>query len=797
MEFIARFCSADLRRQPLSQHIKNVAKQCRQRGQIIGCPSLCGLAGWLHDAGKYTDTFQGYLHCQWERAKKGQFFEPPSAPPPEHSRTGAAYLYERFHEDEEFHPYAPLASELLAMILCYHHDGMRDFITPDYRLPLLEQLKEPYDKTEQQQVWDRFFTFVTPEVRVEEEFYRACKELKAFCRNTAPDEEKAFEMQMLLKNVYSILLDADRKDAYSFTTNELPDPPPEPPWAEWLQRLEQELDNLLQKEISHPFEETICRLRQEISDACAQFAQRETGIYTLTIPPGSGKTLASLRFALEHARLQRKERILFVLPCQSILEQTAEVIRNILQCGNSALEYHTNVFRDMAAEKYSLLTQRWDSPIVLTTLKQFLNTFYAAGTQSLRRLHHLTNAVVLIDNLSSIPVKYSKLFTGAVQYLYHRGNSTVVLGSAVPPDPAIAGWRPFLSPEPEMIPDVNRYFQEFRRVRVVDCRQKGEGCRELVDFVQQLIPQKRSILIVLNTKDRARHVFEYLRSRIAERYPLRLRFLSSDLCPAHRLQILRKLKEELEQEAPVICVSTPLIETGANCSFDCVIRQLTGLHAIVQSFGLQNRHGRNSPDDSLAYIIRLQEEHPNTSQDIHRGEEQAALLLDRYQKNPGEFQENLLSPPAIRLYDQYLYQDTGLQNSMSYPLEQGDGLPDSIYAMLTQNQMKNGYGTRHGSCPLLFSYLLGTAASEFQAEDDRAAVIVPYGASLEWFKQYRKEASLEKKQLCLQHLQQFVVSVHAVQLENLEVQELEGLLLLKEGYYDNVLGMIEENQKIG
>ena len=183
-------------------------------------------------------------------------------------------------------------------------------------------------------------------------------------------------------------------------------------------------------------------IRQKISDECFEAGRKESGIYTLTVPTGGGKTLSSMRYALEHSERTNKERIIFVLPYTTIIEQNAKVIREVLGESCDLLEHHSNVTEDdkrmldsLGEERdYRLLTERWENRIVFTTMVQFLNTFYGKGTRDMRRMHHLLNAVIIFDEIQTVPVKCMDLFNGAINFLNRVGNTSTILCTATQPD---------------------------------------------------------------------------------------------------------------------------------------------------------------------------------------------------------------------------------------------------------------------------------------------------------------------------------------------------------------------------
>lgn len=209
-------------------------------------------------------------------------------------------------------------------------------------------------------------------------------------------------------------------------------------WGEFSVNLEKKL-----KSFPMPQKETakkIAGLRQKISDDCLGAAQNAPGIYKLSVPTGGGKTLAGMRFALRHAQLYGKKRIIFVIPYTSIIEQNAKEIRDIFGCDEAILEHHSNVLpEDIAGEDSEsmdwrhLLTERWDVPVIFTTQVQFLNALFAGDGSSMRRLHALEDSILIFDEIQTLPVRCTHLFNAAMNFLQEFCRVTAVLCTATQP----------------------------------------------------------------------------------------------------------------------------------------------------------------------------------------------------------------------------------------------------------------------------------------------------------------------------------------------------------------------------
>jgi CRISPR-associated endonuclease/helicase Cas3 len=253
----------------------------------------------------------------------------------------------------------------------------------------------------------------------------------------------------------------------------------------------------------------INQLRGQMSDQCQAFAEKPTGIYTLSIPTGGGKTLASLRFGLNHALKHHKERIIYVVPFTTIIEQNAATVKEILQDQEHILEHHSNVFNELETSgeqeeierKQALFKDNWEAPVIFTTMVQFLNTIYSKGTRNPRRFHNLTNAVIIFDETQGVPTNCTYLFNECLNFLKNYGNTTSVLCTATQPSLEYVGRKLEKAEQGEMIADLAEVERQFKRVEVID-KTKAESwtLAALADFTQEVLAEKENLLVILNTK---------------------------------------------------------------------------------------------------------------------------------------------------------------------------------------------------------------------------------------------------------------------------------------------------------
>ena len=721
----------DGRIQTLSDHLSNVAELSSLWAASFKAPMIARMAGVYHDIGKATSEFQDYLFS--DGAKRGSV---------NHSIYGAKSAY------EDYFDCLPVA-EILANIIASHHGSLHDYLSPDGSTPLASGLQMCSKKLGTDE-----------NLKINSDVLN--NELKSLL-NSFPD--KRFGITMLIKMLYSCIIDADRLDAYLFESNMIYNPK-RTDWNELLVKLNNYLETLKleKKRNSDPL---IVELRNDISRQCASAGLRERGIYKLEVPTGGGKTLSSLRFALEHAKKHDLDRIIYVIPYLSILSQTAEDIRKALRAGSdTVLEHHSNVFPD-DPEYYKLHTDRWDSPIILTTQIQFLESIFSAQGSDLRKLHNMTNSIIIFDEVQSIPIKCVHLFNSVLNFLNKVCGTSVLLCTATQPlldrvkHPVIMSDNPSIA-VCKKIP---------KRTEIVNMlRPDGYSPESLSRFI--LEKHNESTLIIVNTKAAAKSLYLQLKAQTKD-----VLHLSTNMCPAHRDDVIAELRRRLAKKEKVICVSTQLIEAGVDISFECVIRDLAGLDSIYQAAGRCNRHNEFGEVKNV-YVVNIAGENLNRLEDIKEGADATRRLMDEGQLD-------------IDLYYQaYFYSQ---RNQMDYPTKNGG----SIFDLLTNNnQGKGAYKTSDGDkkSPTVLTCAIKSAADEFYViAPGRVEVLTDYRDSKALFYEYRCETDLNKKRNLLRRLERYMVSLYKFQTDELIARGAlsfdSGLTVLADGFYDSDLGI--------
>ncbi len=726
--------------QTLRDHLLGVASRAREHAAKLDLPAAGELAGLLHDLGKSSDAFQRYLLS----------FDPASGAEPQdelrgkldHSTAGGQCLLRNLPGGGDEGTLPGVLARLLALCIVSHHSGLIDCVLPDGEDALARRLDKDDAKTRYREAWDT----VDEEVRARIEQLLQGQELvgelktriAALVRRTGKGPQRDVQLGLLVRLLFSCLIDADRTDTADF----------ERPraaagrqrgrfesWAVLRQRLEAGLAGLTSGGTPE-----VNLIRRAVSDQCLAAAQRPGGAYTLTVPTGGGKTLAALRFALAHAEKHALDRVIFISPYISIVDQNAQVARDMLEpkeaaYGTVVLEHHSNLAEEDGKREHwrrKILAENWDAPVVFTTMAQVLEALFGGGTRAVRRAHAMAKAVLVFDEVQTLPVRLAHLFNNAVNLLTGDCGSTVLLCTATQPlldavDPGRGALN--LAPSPELIGDVTGAFESLRRYAVYDHTERVWTQEQAADLVCSEALDHGSCLAVVNTRNDARTLFELCRKRLAAE--ARIAHLSTGMCPAHRTDVLSRLKERLKagNGTPVICVSTQLIEAGVDIDFAAVVRDLAGLDSLAQAAGRCNRNGRLPEPGGRVHILRLPAL-PKGLEEIRKGQEVAQELLGLWRREQPGLPFPLDDLNQMRLfYERSFFRRAG---EMSYTLSpEHDKVPrkDTMLALLGANGQALAEAKRIGRAPartmLLQSFK--TANEAFALIGETQGVVAPYG----------------------------------------------------------------------
>lgn len=550
--FIAHVRSADKSEQFVATHLTETAAIARELAAKLDLPTAGELLGLMHDFGKYSAAFQDYIKAATGVNPDIDVEDTlPNGKKIDHSTAGAQWVYGRLKKFGAQNGIGELVGQMLGLCIASHHGaGLIDCLSPegdavwrtrfskDDALTHLTECEQNADEGVKRQA----------ESLVNEDLVKLLlKPLAAILKQPdSNDKIKEFHLGCLTRFLFSCLIDADRINSADFEREAHKDIrrlTQKPNWQEAIDKLE---TNLADFEIRYPIDQ----IRREISDACLKRAADAQGIYTLTVPTGGGKTLASLRYALHHAQKHNLDRIIYIIPYTSIIDQNAQAVRDILG-EDWVLEHHSNLDPEKQNWQDKLLSENWDKPIVFTTMVQFLDAWFGGGTRGARHIHPMTRSVLIFDEIQTLSVKCVHLFCNTLNWLTQFGKSSAVLCTATQPLldklPKSEFGELKLAENAEIMgknDQLNKLFDDLSRVEIrYQPKAGGWSVDEAGGFLLEQFQTASSCLFIVNTKKWARDLYQYCQK---QNVPLEALFhLSTNQCSAHRKVIFDEIKGRL------------------------------------------------------------------------------------------------------------------------------------------------------------------------------------------------------------------------------------------------------------
>lgn len=757
MEFPAHIYES--RVQSCSEHCKNASRYSAQSLRSVSLENTGLLAGLLHDCGKFSKDFAAYIRLSASGQKTAKSVI--------HSFAGVHYILSRFHTDVASDAemiIRNMAAEIIAFAIGSHH-GLFDALSQEGENGFVHRLHKQtqYDKT----AADNFLSECLPESEVDRLFALACREIKGAVEkmksitNTKKPDEFFFYLGMLARLVTSAVIEGDRRDTAEFAANHVSSA--EMGIQDEIQNWDSMSLSLMQKLGSFDTDSDIQRTRRRISDLCSAFAAQKNGIYRLNVPTGAGKTLSALRYAVEHCRIHGKSRIIYVSPLISITEQNAQVIREGIG-EEYVLEHHSNIMidddsitdqnREENIARRSL-EESWDSPVIVTTLVQLLNTLFSGRTSCIRRMNKLSDSVLILDEVQTVPGRMLSLFDLAMNFLSAVCGASVILCSATQPCLEEVEHRIILS-DKKIIreEEEHRIRKVFKRTHIIDAGSMP-FC-EIPAFVGNIADQYRSLLVICNKRAEASDLWHTLNDR-----GYRCFLLTSSMCVAHRRMTLEMICKSIVNHEKVICISTQVIEAGVDISFEAVIRLTAGLDNIIQAAGRCNRNGEYG-NHSPVYVINCSDESLTNLPEINRAKAAFLDLITEYRKKPESFDCDLSSDKAVAYYYRSLYQKNQERFAMDYPVK---GHP-TLYSLLSDNP----YAV-HSDGNYFLRQAFKTAGRLFHALDSQtSSVLVPFGDGKDMIARLSTDEclhDLKKAKNLLRRASAFTVSLYDHELKKL------------------------------
>ncbi len=643
------------------------------------------LTGLWHDLGKFAPEWQAYL------ASKADPHTADVTGKVDHSTAGA-------HHSIAAHP---VLGHLLAYPIAGHHSGLLDG-TANHAC----QAKR-LQKTDLPDWQKAPAEILSPGV----------PNLPAFLTRDA------FSLACFTRLLFSCLVDADFLATEAFMNPaqaRIRNQSPENPLAAISLLIDARID---QFGAPSPVDRVNFQRRAVVED-CRSAASQPPGIFSLTVPTGGGKTLSSLSFALRHAIAHGQQRVIYVAPFTSIIEQNAKVIREILSPLESAtytplIEHHSSLSPEEESTQSRLAAENWDAPIIITTAVQFYESLFAAKTSRCRKIHNIANSVVILDEAQSLPVDFLSPCLRILQELSDHYHTSIVLCTAT--QPAIhhdeTEFSIGLRNCREIITDPPALFSALKRVEL-------ESLGDLTDAaLAERLTGHPQVLCIVNRRKHAQQIFRMLGGECANYH------LSALMCPAHRSRMLDEIRARLRDGLPTRVVSTQLIEAGVDVDFPVVYRALAGLDSIAQAAGRCNRNG-SLGKRGLTYVFRPEDQSGETY--FRETAQVANQLLDLH--------EDLLDQESIRRYfDLYYYQQKSRWDSKG---------------ILDHFQLAKGMKT------FPFHFDFSTVAGKFQLiENWQVPVIIPYDETARSLVADLRSPSIPLHRNLLRGLQRYTVQI--------------------------------------
>jgi CRISPR-associated endonuclease/helicase Cas3 len=396
---------------------------------------------------------------------------------------------------------------------------------------------------------------------------------------------RGLDLSLWIRMLYSCLVDADFLDTEQYMDFERSGSRggycSMPEILERLNRYNIQLDKT-------SADTPVNQIRRNIRAKCVQMACEPQGIFSLSVPTGGGKTLSSLAFGLEHTVCHGLERIIYVMPYTSIIEQNADVFRSAVG-EDQVVEHHSSLDEDDSTVKSRLASENWDAPVIVTTAVQFFESLFAAKSSRCRKLHNIARSVVVLDEAQLLPVEYLKPVLETMQLLVDHYHVSFVISTATQPafgDRSIDG-RQFagLKKVTEIMGDkVETLYDSLKRVNV-QLPEDLHAATTWEQIAEELI-QHNQVLCIVSDRKSCRELHGLM--------PKGTFHLSALMCGQHRSEIIKKIKLGLKNREQVRVISTQLVEAGVDFDFPVVYRALAGLDSIAQAAGRCNREGKLS-----------------------------------------------------------------------------------------------------------------------------------------------------------------------------------------------------------
>ncbi len=705
---------------------------------MFGNEDWAEIAGRWHDLGKYSLDFQEYIRDQSGYERENAHVERPNMKGRvNHSSAGALYAFLQFKEkfnDDVF-------ARIIAYSIAGHHAGLADWPSESGQSSLQHRMQDKNLLADA--LNENPPSFIT--------------DFELPTSKPPQDCDFSFWIRML----FSCLVDADFLDTESFMQ---PEKTKQRQQEITLEQLNIALDDHLNQFSKEP-PEGINIYRKRILDNCQQSAKERSGLFSLTVPTGGGKTLSSLSFALRHAIEHKKDRIIYVIPYTSIIEQTANVFKGIFkQYPDAVLEHHSNFDPDENKETayIRLASENWNASIIVTTAVQYFESLYAARTSQVRKLHNIANSVVILDEAQMLPPDYLIPVLKVIKELSKNYKVSHVLCTAT--QPALESRNTELKFDrfegldegtvKEIIENPDELTEVFKRVEIISLNENIDDWKQLIE----ILIEHDSFLCIVDRRSDAQELYNLLPPDAGTIH------LSGLMCGQHRSDVIQQIKERLKNKKTVRVISTQLIEAGVDVDFPVVFRAMAGLDSIAQAAGRCNREGKLKKNGKLVKgkVFVFNPPQPPPPGHLRQAAKIGSNLLAKSDIDP-------LSNHSFKEYFKQLYWIKGDK------LDKKNIISDDLYR------------------DPQFRFKFRSAAKKFKLiESDYESVLIPFGEGDKHIQTLRKTEVIYRS--LRQKLQRYSVNIPKKWFDELNRQdkldECNGLwILIDEEMYHGISGL--------
>jgi CRISPR-associated endonuclease/helicase Cas3 len=677
----------------LSDHLECTAKRAAVFAKTFDSESWGYAAGIGHDTGKSPLQWQNYLKDKSGYDEDAHLENVPGKM--DHSTPGAKLIEEIFGKG---------IGRVLSYCIAGHHTGLPDWIASQGALAFRLQQSSTEGIPEDIRSW---VTKSHP---------------KSLPRQF---ETTGIDLSLWIRMLFSCLVDADFLDTEQYMS---PDKSKERgeyfSMNELLIRFNKHMANL--KDNSEQTE--VNRIRQTVLTDCRSAAAKDPGFFSLTVPTGGGKTLSSMAFALEHAVIHKKDRVIYVIPYTSIIEQNADVFRSAVGA-DQIIEHHSNLSEEDLSVKARLATENWDAPIIVTTSVQFFESLFATKTSRCRKLHNICNSVVVLDEAQLIPVEFLAPILRGMELLSVNYKVTFVICTATQPvleqrddTPDFPGLKK--GSIREIIQNVPDLYMKLKRVQVEIPDELRVPC-SWEDLADELTAYN-SVLCVVSDRISCRTLHRLM--------PKGTYHLSALMCAEHRSTTINRIKVDLQAGRSVRVISTQLVEAGVDLDFPVVYRAIAGIDSIAQAAGRCNREGLLNYQGRLGKVVVFIPPKKSPLGILRKATETTVRMLS-----------NGLSDPIDQsVFPQFFSELYWKANSLD---EKG------IINLLSPDVSELGIQFR-------------TAGAAFQLIDDskQRSILVPYGEGSTWINLLKCQGP---ERWLLRKLQRYSVNVYTFDFDDL------------------------------